>query len=72
MVSTTSHVDNASDFTTISQDEYSVTSLNMTYSNQDEVSESRILLDYVILPLSTIITLILLVVAIGFLIRKRR
>lgn len=73
MVSSTQAVSNASEFTTASQDEFNVTSLNVTLPVQDDgESKSRILLDYVILPLSTIITFIILVGIAAFLIRKRR
>lgn len=72
MVSSTLHIDNASDFTTVSQDEFNLTTINITLLLEKNEPESQILLDYVVLPLSAIVTLVILVALIAFLIRKRR
>ena len=73
MVSSTPFVSNATDFTTASHDEFNVTFLNVTLPVQDDgESKSKILIDYGILPLFTIITFLILVGVAAFLIRKRR
>lgn len=72
MVSSTQSISNVSDFTTISQEEFNISTVNSTLPIQDGDFESQILLDYVVLPLSAIAILIILVGLIAFLIRKRR
>lgn len=72
MVSSTSHASNVSDFTTVSHDDFNVTTINITLQIEDDESESVTLRDYVVLLLSAFAIFIMLVVLVALIIRKRR
>ncbi|KAF8770161.1 hypothetical protein HNY73_017726 [Argiope bruennichi] len=63
---------NASNFTSVYQDDFNITASNVTLIHHGETSDHTALLDFVILPLVTIVTVIIIVGLVAFIIRKKR
>ncbi|CAL1285258.1 unnamed protein product [Larinioides sclopetarius] len=63
---------NASNFTSVYPDDFNISTTNITLIHHGETPDHTALLDFVILPLVTIVTVIIIVGLVAFIIRKKR